>query len=246
MYSAIQHDRPDVVRSFVDQVQELNQSGFLGETILYTASRYGRVEIVEILLSPDLQSRLSTDVPENVRGWTPLIVACAEGHLSIVKLLLEAGADPLKCDRFGWSAKEHAAYRGHLSVAALLPISESKTPLPPHRATSILSNVPIVGDSNLSRNDILHDSSVGHILITLGSPNLREHVKAVDIKSIQAESPENTTSLNSCVLEIKAFGSGMLIGESQSVQLPLIEELINRPWHFMSYDLDQGKCPQSS
>lgn len=44
------------------------------------------------------------------RGWTS----------SAAQLLVEAGADVGKMDSFGWTAKEHAALRGHLNIAKLL------------------------------------------------------------------------------------------------------------------------------
>ncbi|KAI3014356.1 hypothetical protein CBS147345_5339 [Aspergillus niger] len=50
-------------------------------------------------------------------GWTALIVACVEGHQSVVDVLLEHGAERDHRDHRGWTAQEHAAFRGHLALA---------------------------------------------------------------------------------------------------------------------------------
>lgn len=38
---------------------------------------------------------------ENYLGWTPLMMACHNGHLEMVKLLLEFNADASKSNKFG-------------------------------------------------------------------------------------------------------------------------------------------------
>ncbi|OOO07236.1 glycerophosphoryl diester phosphodiesterase [Aspergillus oryzae] len=78
-----------------------------GETALYVAARSGKEEYVDMLLKhgsfPDL------DIPETVHGWTPLFIACVEGHHAVAKLLLDAAAKQDIHDYSGWTAKEHAA-----------------------------------------------------------------------------------------------------------------------------------------
>lgn len=38
---------------------------------------------------------------ENSLGWTPLMMACKNGYLDMIKLLLELGADPSRKNKFG-------------------------------------------------------------------------------------------------------------------------------------------------
>ena len=45
--------------------------------------------------------------------------------------------------------------------------------------------------------------------------------------------------LLSCVLNIKAVGTDVLTEKSENVQLPVLEEMINRPWHFIAKDPEQ-------
>ena len=52
---------------------------------------------------------------------TALIEAAQRGHLEIVKLLLEFGADPrLKSQIEGWNAFEAASQNGHHETASIL------------------------------------------------------------------------------------------------------------------------------
>lgn len=51
---------------------------------------------------------------------TPLMVACRLGHPSIVKILLDAGADPKMRDQWGNSSIHYAAMRGSLDCMELL------------------------------------------------------------------------------------------------------------------------------
>jgi hypothetical protein len=73
----------------------------------------------------------------SVAGWTALTYAAWQGHSSIARRLLRAGADPGATDRRGWTAARYAAWRaiegersapdeddqgarGHTAVLALL------------------------------------------------------------------------------------------------------------------------------
>jgi ankyrin repeat-rich membrane spanning protein len=55
-------------------------------------------------------------------GWTPLYEAIHQGHLGVVKLLVEEGADVDHVDMAGWSPLYLAAYYGHLEIVRYLAI----------------------------------------------------------------------------------------------------------------------------
>ena len=96
------------------------------ETPLYIAVRSGRLEHISLLLEgPQYNEKKDLTTPEDIFGWTSLILASVKGNLPAVDLLLQAGADPNGQDFFGWTSKDHAAYRGHLPLARTLAASES-------------------------------------------------------------------------------------------------------------------------
>eukprot|EP00056_Hartaetosiga_gracilis_P009559 m.137681 g.137681 ORF g.137681 m.137681 type:complete len:277 (+) comp13149_c0_seq10:527-1357(+) len=56
-----------------------------------------------------------------VKGWkTPLIVACGEGHLEVVKVLVSAGADVNKIPERGRTAVLEASTYGHFDIVEVL------------------------------------------------------------------------------------------------------------------------------
>ena len=56
----------------------------------------------------------------DVEGWTPLMIAAAEGQLANVNALLDAGSDPTLRDGDGDSAETFARSNGHLRVVERL------------------------------------------------------------------------------------------------------------------------------
>ncbi|OGM44943.1 ankyrin repeat-containing protein [Aspergillus bombycis] len=124
---AIKYQYDDIVRLFAKFSQYFHGKPSHGETALYVAARSGNEGYVDILLKhgrcPDL------DIPETVHGWTPLFIACVEGHHAVAKLLLNAAAKQDIRDYSGWTAKEHAAVRGHLALAGMLTSLGTEDPL---------------------------------------------------------------------------------------------------------------------
>lgn len=66
---------------------------FLGRTVLYRAAQDGHDIAVRAILDSTTGTQDLLSLAETVNGWTPLFVAYINGNLSIVKLLLEAGAE---------------------------------------------------------------------------------------------------------------------------------------------------------
>lgn len=81
-----------------------------------TAANYGHVNIVHALLN------LGTDIdyPVGVHGETPLIIAIREGHLPVVRTLLERGANPTLPTKLDHTPLEIATTTGRLAVAECL------------------------------------------------------------------------------------------------------------------------------
>eukprot|EP00975_Prorocentrum_lima_P062664 12886822-Prorocentrum_lima.AAC.1 len=81
-------------------------------------------------------------------GWTALMYACRAGHVSAVKALLDAGADPLREKQDGFTAKKLAEMNNNEKIIKLI---EDK--LGAHEAISVASM--------LRENDEAEDDSEG-------------------------------------------------------------------------------------
>ncbi|MCY3944900.1 MAG: ankyrin repeat domain-containing protein [Anaerolineaceae bacterium] len=86
---------------------------------LMWAADFGREDVVHLLLG--LRGRRRLNVNERSHsGWTPLFPAAINNHVNIVRTLLAAGADVNARDRWGQSALNEAAWRGHREIIDLL------------------------------------------------------------------------------------------------------------------------------
>ena len=83
---------------------------------IYWAVRYGNVPAVKALLKSGLD--VNKGVPPNV--GTPLFYAAFRGHVSIVALLLDAGANAHDISNWRHTPIEVARARGHKEVVKLL------------------------------------------------------------------------------------------------------------------------------
>jgi serine/threonine-protein phosphatase 6 regulatory ankyrin repeat subunit B len=92
--------------------------GKWGLTSIHWAASRGYVDLVRLLLRRD--SRTINGSETDGSGHVPLIEATKNGHGAVVKLFLEAGADPSTEDGKGQSALLWATKYGRLSVVKLL------------------------------------------------------------------------------------------------------------------------------
>jgi glycerophosphodiester phosphodiesterase len=118
LHLAVHTKFPDVLGCLLMIGKGLNWRDNQGRTALYSAADAGDIETVKVLLAVPVG--IDIDLAEDSYGWSPLIVACARGHLDVVHLLLQAGAEVKARDRRGWSAVEHASYRAHMTIVDAL------------------------------------------------------------------------------------------------------------------------------
>ncbi|KAE8335852.1 hypothetical protein BDV24DRAFT_155688 [Aspergillus arachidicola] len=211
---AIRYQHDDTVRLLAKFPLNSHGKSSHGETAIYAAARSGNEEYVDLLLEhgryPDV------DVPETVHGWTPLFVACVEGHRAVVKLLLNAGAKQGIHDYLGWTAKEHAAVRGHLTLAEMFTSLGTENPLGGPASTPIQ---PTLRKTMSLRND-RH-----YLIINLGVLQSGNQVKAVELRN---RSLKELISMNAGFLMEISFSENQSI--SQLVELPLLTDMTNEPF----------------
>jgi len=125
------------VNLLLDHGADSNTINYLGRSAVMYASNYGYYEIVRILVEKGTILNPSgefSDLPA-------LSAAARQGHLDIVKLLVEYGADPLHRNKEGKSALDFAMEAGHGEVAkylrnVLLRLDETR----PEDKTSLVKN----------------------------------------------------------------------------------------------------------
>ena len=214
------------------------------ETVLYLAVRSGRLEYVAAALDFSRQhGNLDLNATEAVYGWTPLILACVKGYNLIMDVLIRAGADPKVQDVFSWSAKDHAAFRGYLLMANVLLALEGGC-----SRTSSLCNSLETLERNIGKAcpSLEYPAQVGQgippsscqVLVNLGPLDTYKRVTAVDLGPYVAPDIYNPQREADFEVEIRALGTDQSSG---IIQLPVLADLTNKPWRFLTDDVKDVK-----
>jgi glycerophosphodiester phosphodiesterase len=218
-----------LVQLFASSHIDINHQSTRGQTALYIAAQIGREDYMEMLLKSTPGRNASIDIAETAYGWTPLFVACVEGHLAVVKLLLKAGASQQIVDYKGWTAKEHAAFRGHLAVAERLELCRTEDP------TNGPASVTFMTAKNATHQ---LRSDYSHVIVNLGVVQKGKQAEAVALdcySSKEAPGPHTDTRFS---IEVSAPGE---LGSSQLVQLPILNDMINEPYVFPVMDFRKAQ-----
>jgi hypothetical protein len=112
--------RVEILKMTLAAGADLKSTNRYGGTALIPACHHGHVEAVKVLL----ETTIDVDHVNNL-GWTALLEAVILGdggpvHTEIVRLLLEARANPNIADRDGRIPLAHARRLGHDAIAGLL------------------------------------------------------------------------------------------------------------------------------
>ncbi|KAJ5098385.1 hypothetical protein N7532_005386 [Penicillium argentinense] len=251
----------DIVQLLVDAGIDINYQDEQGETALHVAARFGHDVCARIILEGSEYQKANTELAEKTYAWTPLFIACVDGTLGVAKLLVEAGADLERFDSSGWTAKEHAALRGHLEIARCLaevspgppaaepepsPSIPSHSPSPsgsPPAQSSLTdrrSNAPAptsAGNSGLRNAEPI--KTFGHryltdetmILVSLGTMDMRKPLETVNLDRIPMENAHATQLDTSLSLVVTASGAH---GEPEVIDLPVQDNISTEPIVFHS------------
>jgi ankyrin repeat protein len=105
----------DIVRRLIAKDADVNKTGWAP---LHYASTHGHLEIMQLLL--EAHAYIDAESPN---GTTPLMMAAMYGTPAAVKLLLEAGADPLLRNQLGLTAINFAHRAQRHDVAEVIAAS---------------------------------------------------------------------------------------------------------------------------
>ena len=91
LLEASELDNVDQVKDLLGQGVNPNAQDEYGLTALMVAAGYGGEKVAEHLLS---LPTIDTEMRDKEEGWTAMLYAAGHGHLRLLKILLQHGADP--------------------------------------------------------------------------------------------------------------------------------------------------------
>ncbi|KAK3331402.1 ankyrin repeat-containing protein [Apodospora peruviana] len=196
------------------------------ETVLHIAAQLGRDDYAVLILSRlnNEDRSLCLDIRDKSRGWIPLFYAAANGYHDVARSLLAyAAPDQLQMtDHLGWTAKEHAAFRGHLAVAELFPALDGLDmicgPANPFPSGPIFPTLHCGKDKTF-------------IIASLGSSQRNKQVPAIDLDCFSSADNHMHRYWEEqyYTLEVSAPGS---TSERRRIRLPILGDMINDPLIF--------------
>ncbi|KAH0541280.1 hypothetical protein FGG08_004204 [Glutinoglossum americanum] len=247
-----------IVKLLVEAGVDINYQDESGETALHITARFGHMDCAKILLEGSDYQKADTELIEKTFGWTPLFVACVDGHLGVVEALICAGADFEKSDLSGWTAKEHAALRGHLDIARKLAELTGPEVSDSSETSTVGSSSPPLGSSLEDRTSHLLANggwnlrapepvkTFGHryltkdsmVLVSVGTMDMRKNIEAVKLDQIPLGKAHLTQLDTALSLVVSATGAK---GEPTVIDLPVQENICTEPISFITPDASKAQ-----
>ncbi|KJX95626.1 glycerophosphocholine phosphodiesterase Gde1 like protein [Zymoseptoria brevis] len=250
-----------IVKLLVDAGVNVNYQDEQGETALHIAARFGHEDCASALLAPvNGERQVNLELAEKSYSWTPLFIASVNGHLPIVKALIDAGARINKVDSSQWTPKEHAALRGHMDVAKYLA---QFTPPPsmnpsPDLAAQLSGSPPAASSLEDRRSNGAEREqplkarvpepvkSFGHryltdetmVLVSLGTLDEHKDISPISLENIAITDAHATQLDTALSLVVSAQGAN---GEPTVIDLPIQEEISTAFMTFTTKDPSKVK-----
>ena len=128
---------------------------------LHNAAQAGFCNLVKVIIEI---GKLDVDLP-NSEGRTAFSLACKDGKLEMVKLLLSHGSDVNSLDSTNWTPLHHAAHEGHAEVVEYLLANKAD----PHKLNNSHETPLLEAAEGLQRNSERNMLSVIKLLLKHGS-----------------------------------------------------------------------------
>jgi ankyrin repeat protein len=194
---AVAYGRPDIVTALLQRGDSANMRDHRGESAIFYARGIAKPAIVSALLHAGADANLASEGFDH----TALQVAAGLGELSVVKILINAGAKVDHQDARGRTALSEAAMAGHLDVADILLTSGANPKLETVDGNTALSYAAAEAPAELIRLLIRHGAPVNGskmppILVASANGNLDAIRALIDARAdVDAFDPRGRTAL---------------------------------------------------
>lgn len=227
---AIRSNFTETVAFLLNFDLDVNCSDALGQTPLYLAAQSGNETLISLLLRYDP----AVDRPESTKNWTPLVIASLAGFTTIAQDLLGHGANIEHRDHAGWTAIDHASYRGHIPLAKVL--SKAATELSHKQAAELQHRLKTSSKRNLlARGQPRRTVSTtgSSVVVNLGSLDSPNPTPAVCLSPHLIENPSIIHPKSLFSLGVSMVGT---TNPTYTIPLPLLEDATNKPWTFTTIE----------
>ncbi|ORY85666.1 Glycerophosphoryl diester phosphodiesterase family-domain-containing protein [Protomyces lactucae-debilis] len=237
---------PNIIRVLLDAGVDVNKQNYEGETAMHAAARLGDVDSIQELLKPNDLQTVNLSLAEKTYGWTPVFVAAVEGHLEAVRILAHARKALDQVDLSGWTAMEHAVFRGHIECGkALVPMSP---PGPTSVFEGVRPHMTPRHSSSETRDGLTGKvqpvKSFGHrylkdkcmIIVTLGSTDSRRVRSPIQLDKVPIAEASSTRLDTALTLVVSAKNAE---GDAIFFDLPMSDAPTTEPILFTATDPDK-------
>lgn len=239
---AIRSQRTNITEILIEHEPQLVTSHSKVYDLLYLASQYGQASIVGKLLT----SISNINVGEPLKGRTPLMVASIYEHTNVVEILLaHPSCDIGIRDHSGWTAVDHAAFKGPPALVKTLQgqregqnvslgqIEHAQRTNPPAHRSKSRNHASVAIELNAQKRD--HS----YIFMNLGHFDMEKEPVILQIDTFRRlvapmQIPDSSLTLEISTIDCEA-------PRQYPVSFPVLEDLSNDPFYFIAEDPNAAK-----
>ncbi|KAI1153407.1 Glycerophosphoryl diester phosphodiesterase family-domain-containing protein [Nemania diffusa] len=233
---AIRSQHTNITEILMDWEPQFLTLGSKIHELLYLACQYGQASIV---------GRLSTytsdiNVGEKLTGRTPLMVASIYEHTDVVRILLaHSSCDIGVRDHSGWTAIDHAAFRGTPDLVKILQGQQPKSYPPPGHIQYRNPAPKTLNHASMAKELDGQTEDRSHIFMNLGHFDMEKASRILQIDPFRQLLAPMQVPDSSLTLEISAINCDA--DRPYLVSFPVLEDLCNDPFYFTTKDPNTAK-----
>lgn len=240
---AIRSQRTHVTEVLIDNMPELLVQCLQRPKVLYLASQYGQASIVARLLT----HTSDINIGEGPRKRTPLMVATIHDHISVVEALLtHSSCDVSVRDISGWTAVDHAAFKGLPALVDILQAGKGGSQISVPWGKEHAGPIQQVANRRRNPNHASGAAKIkaatdsrSHVFVNLGHFDMDKDWTMLQVERFRrlvAPIQIPDSSLTICISAI-----GCDTPTEYSVKVPIVEDLSNDPFYWSTEDISDVK-----